>query len=77
MMKNRFAVVGGLFIVSCVHFLLLPPQAQSQGLPEGVDVVIISEHKSNIPGIEKVRLIKITIQPGKAWENTPIVEMVL
>ncbi len=44
--------------------VLWPTQGWSQDLPEGVSMDIVAEHKTDIPGIEKVELRKLSLQPG-------------
>ncbi len=44
--------------------LLFPVQSWSAGLPEGMTVDLIAEYPVQIPGLEKVQLKKMTMQPG-------------
>lgn len=75
-MQHRF-LFGRLSMVFVILLLLLPIQGRTQGLPEGVSAVLISEYDINSTGIEKVRLMKLTMQPGAAWENVPVANMSL
>ena len=71
MMHSRL-FIGGCSLAFLAVLLLLPAQGRSQDLPEGVNVVVISEVDVDSPGIEKVLLMKVTMQPGKAWEDVPL-----
>ncbi len=53
------AMAAALFVA-----VLWPTQGWSQGLPEGVSMSIVAEYKTDIPGIDKVQLQKLTLQPG-------------
>ena len=76
-MRNRYPfIVGGLFLALLLVQLHYPAQSRSQGLPEGVSVVIISEHDVNTPGVAKVKVIKMTLQPGASIENLPVAHTV-
>ena len=55
-----------------VLLLVFPVQSWSQGLPEGVEVQVVAEYSVTIPGIEKVQLRKVTLQPGAILENIPV-----
>ncbi len=44
--------------------VLWPTKGWSQDLPEGLSMAIVAEYKSEIPGIDKVQLRKISLQPG-------------
>ena len=61
-----------VFFFFLVFQLLWPSGVISQELPKGVSVVKVSEHEVNTPGVSKVVLFKITMEPGSAWENIPV-----
>ena len=44
--------------------VITPMQADAQGLPKGVKIVLVSEHNPNIPGIAKVIVQRLTMEPG-------------
>ena len=50
-------------------FLVLPVQAWAAGLPEGVMVDVVATYASDMPGVEKVELKKVTLAPGAKLEN--------
>ena len=50
--------------------VLTPTQADAQGLPKGVKVVLVSEHNPNIPGIAKVTVQRMTMEPGAVIKLT-------
>ena len=49
-----------------------PTQADAQGLPKGVKVVLVSEHNPNIPGIAKVIVQRLTMEPGAVFKNLKV-----
>ena len=72
MRKYGHEIAGGLFVALISLLLLFPEEGRSQGMPEGVSVVVVSEHESSTPGVAKVKLVKMTFQPGAAFENITI-----
>ena len=72
MRKYGHEIAGGLFVALISLLLLFPEEGRSQGLPEGVSVVVVSEHESSTPGVAKVMLIKMTFEPGAALENLTV-----
>ena len=72
MRKYGHAIAGALCVALIFVFLVVPAEVRSQGLPEGVSVVIVSEHESSTPGVAKIKLIKMTFQPGAAFENISV-----
>ncbi len=70
-MKLRFQILflAGTFLA--VMFLSVPAQIQA-ALPEGVKVEVIAEYPSEAAGIEIVRLVKFTFQPGAIIKNLPV-----
>ena len=69
MRKHEHKLAGGFFVALISLLLLFPVEGRSQGLPDGVSVVAVSEHNSATPHVAKVKLIKLTLQPGAAFEN--------
>ncbi len=65
-MLRKNSIIASFFVAA---LLLLPAKSWSQGLPEGITVSVVAEHPVNIPGIEKVTLLKFTFQPGAVLEN--------
>lgn len=72
MRKYEHKLAGGFFVALISVLLLFPGEGRSQGLPEGVSVVIVSEHDANTPGVATVKLVKMTFQPGAAFENISV-----
>ena len=77
MRKFKFSITGGLILSVLFVLLLYPLQSRSQVMSEGVSVVTISEHNINTPGVEKVKLVKMTLQPGASIENLPVTDTAL
>ena len=65
-MLRTSSIIASFFVVA---LLLLPAKSWSQGLPKGVEVSVVAEHPVNVPGVEKVILLKFTFQPGAILEN--------
>ena len=59
-----FALARLLIIVP---LLAVASQGYSMELPEGMEVTVIAEYPSDVPGLEKVRLLKIVLHPGTGW----------
>ena len=49
MRKYEHKLAGGFFVALISVLLLFPGEGGSQGLPEGVSVVVVSEHESSTP----------------------------
>ena len=67
-MQSRQAVVLATLMVT-VALLLLIRAAPATELPEGVSLRVLSESPSGIPGIEKIQLQEVRMEPGAKWEN--------
>ena len=57
-------IVAPLFIVA--------PNALSDELPEGIKVSVLAEYKSRVPNMEKVRLVRVQMEPGASFDNVEI-----
>lgn len=77
MIKCKCFHVGGLVLFAVFLQLIFPSQSRSQVMSEGVSVVVISEHNVNTAGMEKVKLIRMTLQPGASIENLPVANTAL
>lgn len=53
-------------------FLFVVPDARSEELPEGVKVTVIAEYKSRVPNIDKVRLVRVLMEPGAVFDKVEI-----
>lgn len=53
-------------------FLFVVPDARSEELPEGVKVTVIAEYKSRVPNMDKVRLVRVLMEPGAVFDNVEI-----
>lgn len=67
------------FLLSSIVLMLglsLAPvggQALAQGLPQGVTLEVLADYGSpGIPGVVKVRLMRLTMAPGTKLENLPV-----
>ncbi len=69
MLTYRSSAIVGVFSAVLFVLLLFPMQARSQGLPEGVEAAVVAEYPVNIPGVEKVKLLKFTFQPGAVLKD--------
>ncbi len=67
-MQSRQAVVLTTLMVA-VALMLLYRAAPATELPEGVSLRTLSESPSGIPGIEKIQLQELRMEPGAKWEN--------
>lgn len=48
------------------------PSARAQGAPEGITVSVIAEYASRLPALEKVRLVRVVMEPGSKFDNIEI-----
>ncbi|MCH8077954.1 MAG: hypothetical protein IIC64_19275, partial [SAR324 cluster bacterium] len=67
------AVPVTVFLSSILLFaflLAVLTPTNAQGLPKGVKVVLVSEHNPNIPGIAKVTVQRMTMEPGAVIKLT-------
>jgi hypothetical protein len=49
--------------------LVVVPVAHADELPEGIKVSVIAEYKSRIPALDNVRLVRVQLEPGAAFDN--------
>ncbi len=59
-------------LLVAVSILVTASAAYPAGLPDGVTVTVIAEYPSNVPNVEKVRLVKVVLEPGATFDNTLI-----
>ncbi len=67
MLKYRSSL--GIAPFLAVLLLLFPMQSWSAELPEGMSVKVLATFPSEIPGIEKVVLKEMRLEPGAKREN--------
>lgn len=70
MLVRQIYLMTALLITA--PFFLVAPDALSEELPEGIKVNVIAEYKSRVPNIETVRLVRVLMEPGSAFENVEI-----
>lgn len=66
-MKVRMSVLVTVLLVTVT--LMLMATAALAELPAGVSAKVLGEFPSEIPGIEKMRLLEFTFEPGAKWEG--------
>lgn len=59
-------------IVLLFALTLLAGTVTADEPPEGITVNVIAEYASRVPGIEKVRLVRVVMEPGAAFRNVEI-----
>ena len=52
--------------------VLTPIQADGSAHRKGGSIVLVSEHKVNIPGIKKVVIQRLTLEPGAVWKDVKV-----
>ena len=74
MSRSVLAALAGMLIV--VPVLVISSHAHAQmDIIEGLEVRVIAEVPSDVPGMEKVRILRVIMQPGSGWtEITQLVE---
>ena len=71
-MRQRTHAILTILVVTAA-LVMVPTAAHAQmKLPDGVSFKVLAEFPSDIPGIEKVQLQEMTLQPGAKWENITI-----
>ena len=61
MINREWAIVPTVFAAA---LLLLPGKGWSQGLPEGVTADVVATYEVDIPGVDRVDLVKFSMEPG-------------
>ena len=59
-------------LLVAISILVTASDAYPAGLPDGVKVTVIAEYPSKMPGLEKVRLVRVVLQPGAKFDNALI-----
>jgi len=52
--------------------LFVVPDARSGELPEGIKVTVIAEYQSRVSNLEKVRLVRVLMEPGAVFDNVEV-----
>lgn len=68
-MKGRTSV---LLTTVMLAVALMTTAVSAAELPEGVTFKVLAEFPSDIPGIEKVQLQELRLEPGAKWENITV-----
>ena len=63
--------LSGLLFFS-LSLLFVFPYADSDELPEGINVTVIAEYKSRVPTLDKVRLVRVLLEPGASFDDIVI-----
>ena len=53
-------------------FLFVVPDASSEELPEGVKVTVIAEYISRVSILDKVRLVRVQMEPGAVFDKVEV-----
>ena len=53
-------------------FLFVVPDARSGELPEGIKVTVIAEYESRVSNLDKVRLVRVLMEPGAVFDKVEI-----
>ena len=61
-----------LLVAISISVLVIASDAYPAGLPDGVTASVIAEYPSKIAGLEKMRLVKVVLQPGAKFDNALI-----
>ncbi len=72
MLNHRASAAIRFISAALFALLILPAQGWSEVLSKGVEMTVVDEYPSNLPGIQKVQLSELVIQPGAVLENMPI-----
>lgn len=67
MFSRMMSIAACMF--GAIAVLLIIGAANADELPEGIKVNLIAEYASQVPTLEKVRLVKVVMQPGAAFND--------
>jgi hypothetical protein len=67
-MPRTLSLTTAITFLAIAH--LAVPSKGWAGMPEGVIIDAIAEYPSEVPGLEKIVLRKITLKPGSSWSLT-------
>ncbi len=56
-------------LVITASLLLVVPNSNAEELPEGITVTVIAEYKSRVSNLDKVRLVRVLMEPGAKFDN--------
>lgn len=65
-------LTGIATLLGVLALLTFMTVASAAELPEGVTFKVLAEFPSDIPGIEKVQLQELRLEPGAKWENVTV-----
>lgn len=46
--------------------------ALADELPEGITATVVAEYQSRVPGLEKVRLVRVLLEPGAKFDDVEV-----
>ena len=58
-----------VILLVAIPILVTAGDAYPVELPDGITVTVIAEFPSKVPGLEKMRLVKVVFQPGAKFDN--------
>ena len=70
MLARPIHLMTALLIAAPLLFVV--PDARSVELPEGIKVTVIAEYQSRVSNLEKVRLVRVLMEPGAVFDNVEI-----
>jgi len=70
MLARPIHLMTALLIAAPLLFVV--PDARSGELPEGIKVTVIAEYQSRVSNLEKVRLVRVLMEPGAVFDKVEI-----
>ncbi|MEX2430886.1 MAG: hypothetical protein WD645_03085, partial [Dehalococcoidia bacterium] len=68
--KPTYTIVALSFAAAVL--LTTPATTYGQDAPEGIRVTVVAEYESRVPSLEKVRLVRVLVEPGASFDNVEI-----
>ena len=71
MLARPIHLFAALLIAAPFLFISVP-DARSEKLPEGVKVTVMAEYKSRVSNLDKVRLVRVLMEPGAVFDKVEV-----
>lgn len=70
MPTKRTRMLAAIYIAAMMF--VAAPAGYGDELPEGITVTVIAEYESRVPSLDKVRLVRVLMEPGASFVDVVV-----
>lgn len=71
-MPTELTYTRAALSLAAAVLLSTPATTYGQDVPEGITVTVVAEYQSRVPSLEKVRLVRVILEPAASFDNVEI-----